>query len=53
MRFPRRKFLHLTAGAAMTQVLPHPASALDYPARPVRLVDGFAAGGAVDIVARV
>ena len=53
MKFPRRKFLHLATGAAMTQVLPRPASALDYPARPVRLVDGFAAGGAVDIVARV
>jgi tripartite-type tricarboxylate transporter receptor subunit TctC len=27
--------------------------ALDYPTRPVRLVNGFAAGGAVDVVARV
>src|SRR6202161_4544638 len=53
MNFPRRKILHLAAGATMTAVLPRRARALDYPTRPVRLVDGFAAGGAVDIVARV
>jgi len=53
MTLPRRKFLHLTAGATMASVLPRRARALDYPTRPVRLVDGFAAGGAVDIVARV
>jgi tripartite-type tricarboxylate transporter receptor subunit TctC len=53
MTLPRRKFLHLAAGATLAPVLPCRARALDYPARPVRLVDGFAAGGAVDIVARV
>src|SRR5271169_5053547 len=57
MTLPRRKVLqlvtHLAAGAALAPVLSRRARALDYPARPVRLVDGFAAGGAVDIVARV
>jgi tripartite-type tricarboxylate transporter receptor subunit TctC len=53
MKLPRRKFLHLAAGTTMAAVLPRRARALDYPTRPVRLVDGFAAGGAVDIVARV
>src|SRR5580692_12266436 len=53
MNFPRRKILHLAAGATMASAWPRRARALDYPVRPVRLVDGFAAGGAVDIVARV
>jgi len=53
MNFARRKFLHLAAGVTTAAVWPRRARALDYPTRPVRLVDGFAAGGAVDIVARV
>jgi tripartite-type tricarboxylate transporter receptor subunit TctC len=53
MRLPRRKFLHLAAGAATLPSLSLAASADDYPSHPVKIVVGFAAGGAVDIVARL
>ena len=53
MKFPRRKFLHLAAGAAALPTATRFASALDYPTRPVHLIEGFGAGGATDIVARL
>jgi len=54
MQFARRRFLRLSAAAAFAPALPRAASAaIDYPTRPVRILVGFSAGGAVDIVARV
>src|ERR1700686_5641294 len=53
MKFLRREFLRLAGGVAAVAALPRRAAAADYPARPVRIVAGFAAGGGVDITARL
>jgi tripartite-type tricarboxylate transporter receptor subunit TctC len=53
MTLPRRKFLHLAAGAAALPAVSRRALALDYPNRPVKILVGFSAGGAVDVVARL
>ena len=53
MTLPRRRFLHLAVGAAALPAMPRFAWAQTYPARPVRLIEGFGAGGAGDIVARL
>jgi tripartite-type tricarboxylate transporter receptor subunit TctC len=53
MKLTRRRFLHLAVGTAVLAVLPRPASALDYPTRPVRLIVGFPAGSSSDLTARL
>jgi tripartite-type tricarboxylate transporter receptor subunit TctC len=53
IKLPRRKFLHLAAGAAALPAVSRFAWAQAYPTRPVRIFVGFPAGFTPDIVARL
>jgi tripartite-type tricarboxylate transporter receptor subunit TctC len=53
MKLPRRKFLHLAAGAAALPAILRVAKAEAYPARPVRIISGYPPGGSVDLYARL
>src|SRR5580658_9509253 len=53
MKLARRNFLQLASGAAVLPFAPSLARAETYPAKPVRLIVGFPAGGQVDITARL
>jgi tripartite-type tricarboxylate transporter receptor subunit TctC len=50
MLVPRRKFLHLAGAAALPMLS---ANAQGYPTRPLRFVNGYPPGGAIDFVARL
>jgi tripartite-type tricarboxylate transporter receptor subunit TctC len=53
MKLLRRQFLKSTGAVVAAAALPRLASAQDYPARPARIIAGFAAGGGVDVTARL
>jgi tripartite-type tricarboxylate transporter receptor subunit TctC len=53
MLLPRRRLFAMAAGAVAASALPRSASALDYPTRPVRLIEGYGAGGTPDLVSRL
>ena len=53
MKFPRRRFLHIAAGAAAGPAMSRVARAQTYPVRPVRIIVGFPPGSAPDVMARL
>ena len=53
MDLTRHKILRLGAGVVLLSAVSRGVSALDYPTRPVRILVGFAAGSAFDILARL
>jgi tripartite-type tricarboxylate transporter receptor subunit TctC len=53
MQFPRRRFLHLAAGAVAVPALPRIALAQTYPSRPISMIVPYPAGGAQDTIGRI
>jgi tripartite-type tricarboxylate transporter receptor subunit TctC len=53
MKFPRREFLQLAAGAAVLPAISTIGAAQAYPSRPIRLIIGYTPGGSADLTARL
>jgi tripartite-type tricarboxylate transporter receptor subunit TctC len=53
MKIPRRRFLHLAAGAVALPAVSRVAWSQTYPTRPITMIVPFAAGGAGDTNARI
>src|SRR5215510_4459795 len=53
MKFPRRQFLHLAAGAVALPAVSQVACAQTYPSQPVTVIVPFAAGGTSDVIVRI
>jgi tripartite-type tricarboxylate transporter receptor subunit TctC len=53
MKLPRRKFLHLAAGAAALPVVSHIAWAQAYPTKPITIIVPYPAGGPTDTITRL
>ena len=52
-QLPRRKFLHLAAGAAVLPAVSRIARAQVYPSHPITMIEPFGAGSGGDLVGRV
>ena len=53
MQLPRRRFLHLTAGAVALPAVSRLAFAQTYPSKPITIIVPFAAGGSTDVIGRI
>ena len=53
MNSPRRRFLHLVAGAAALPAVSGYAWAQTYPSRPITMIVAFPAGGPTDVIGRI
>jgi tripartite-type tricarboxylate transporter receptor subunit TctC len=53
MKFPRRRFLHMVAGAAALPAMSRFAWSQAYPSRPITMIAPYAAGGPLDAFGRI
>ena len=53
MKLPRRRFLHLAAGAAALPVMLRIATTETYASRPITMIVPYPAGGPTDTIARL